>query len=343
MLKIFLLAAVFSYSCVCYGKSNLPQATNNTSTANLNVTAAISTDSSGNVFFSAAAKNAMHYNYDFGNGTFKTVASGAVNYQYPASGTYMVNVKAKNPAGYTVSASISITVIVKFSLVWSDEFDVPGLPNPLKWGYDLGTGDGGWGNNELEYYTNRRKNAVVANGVLKITALKESYNGSAYTSARLLTKGKFSFKYGKIDVRAKLPAGIGTWPAIWMLGDNISATGWPDCGEADIMEHRGSELNKIFGTLHYPGHSGANGNGSTLMINNATTQFHDYILEWTPAAIKFYVDKQLYYTVTNTGSLPFNQKFFIILNVAIGGNFGGAADTTLTSAAMEIDYVRVYQ
>ena len=228
-------------------------------------------------------------------------------------------------------------------MVWSEEFDTPGLPNASKWGYDIGTGSGGWGNNELEYYTNRIQNAEVTGGYLKITATKENYNGSAYTSARLLTKDKFSFKYGKIDVRAKLPAGVGTWPAIWMLGNNINTAGWPACGEADIMEHRGSELNKIFGTLHYPGRSGSNGDGTTVMITNATTQFHDYILEWTPAAIKFYVDTQLFYTVTNTSSLPFNQNFFIILNLAMGGNFGGPVDPAFTTDTMLVDYVRVYQ
>ncbi len=310
---------------------------------NLVVTATVSTDNSGNVSFVAAATNAVSYEYDFGNGVFKTVPSGMVIYKYPSSGTYTVNVIAKSAGGQTISRSVQVTVSVVLSLVWSDEFETAGAPDPAKWGYDIGTGANGWGNNELEYYTNRPQNAAVANGVLKITAISENYSGKAYTSARLLTKGKFSFAYGRIEVRAKLPAGAGTWPAIWMLGDNINTAGWPACGEVDIMEHRGSELNKIYGTLHYPGHFGGNGDGSTLVVPGVTTAFHNYVVEWSPATIKFYVDTQLYYTFVNTGSLPFNQNFFIILNVAMGGNFGGPVDPAFTNASMEVDYVRIYQ
>jgi beta-glucanase (GH16 family) len=167
--------------------------------------------------------------------------------------------------------------------------------------------------------------------------------GSAYTSARLLSKGKFSFKYGKIEVRAKLPAGGGTWPAIWMLGDNISSAGWPACGEIDIMEHVGNSLNKIYGTLHYPEHFGANGSGSTVMISNVTTEFHVYSMEWSNTTIKILVDNVPFYIFGNSGTLPFNQNFFIILNIAIGGKFGGNIDPNFTSGTMEIDYVRVYQ
>jgi beta-glucanase (GH16 family) len=227
--------------------------------------------------------------------------------------------------------------------VFEDNFTVNGNPDPAKWGYDFGTGSSGWGNNELQYYTNRPENAAVFNGILKINAIKENYSGSAYTSARLISKNKFSFKYGKIDVRAKFPAGVGTWPAIWMLGSNISAVSWPACGEIDIAEHRGSELNKIFGTLHYPGRSGGNADGKTLIIPNATTDFHNYIVEWTPNYIKIYVDTQLYHTFVNNSFVPFNQNFFIILNVAMGGSFGGAVDPAFTNASMEIDYVKVYK
>jgi beta-glucanase (GH16 family) len=226
-------------------------------------------------------------------------------------------------------------------LVWSDEFNKPGLPDSTKWGYDLGAG--GWGNDELEYYTSRPGNAIVKNGTLIITARKEDYKGSAYTSARLLTKGKFSFTYGKVEVRAKLPEGLGTWPAIWMLGSDISTLGWPGCGEIDIMEHLGRDMNKIYGTLHYPGHSGANGNGNTKMIKNATTEFHVYSLEWSASSIKIYLDGQLLHTVANSQGIPFNHSFFIILNVAMGGGFGGAVDPSFTHAEMEVDYVRVYR
>ncbi len=227
--------------------------------------------------------------------------------------------------------------------IWSDEFDGFGAPDATKWGYDIGIGGGGWGNNELEYYTNRSSNVSVSDGTLKITAVKETYSGSSYTSARMLSQNKFSFKYGKIEVRAKLPVGVGTWPAIWMLGNNISSNGWPACGEVDIMEAKGSAPNKIYSTFHYSGHSGGNGDGNTLIIANATTAFHIYTAEWSASCIKLSVDGQLVHTLANNASLPFNQNFFIILNVAMGGTFAGPVDASFVSSTMEIDYVRVYQ
>lgn len=314
---------------------------NNVPPTNLNLTAVVSNDNSGNVAFTATATNAVSYDFDYGNGVFATVISGVVTYKYPASGTYTVKVVARSASGQTLSQTTQVIVNVALALVWSEEFDVAGTPNPAKWGYDLGAG--GWGNNEVQNYTNRADNAVVSNGTLRITAKAETYNGSTYTSARLLSKDKFSFKYGKVEVRAKLPTGVGTWPAIWMLGNNISTVGWPACGEIDIMEHLGRDLNKIFATLHHPGHSGANGDGSTIVIPTATTEFHKYSLEWTAATIKISVDDVPFYSFTNSPGLPFNQNFFIILNIAMGGNFGGPVDPAFTSATMEIDYVRVYQ
>ena len=312
---------------------------------NLIVNAVISTDGSGSVTFTATALNATTYEYDFGNGIFQTAPSGNTVYKYPASGTYTVNVVAKSSSGLTISKSTQIIISISgtgSNLFWSEEFDKDGTPDPAKWGYDLGNGNG-WGNAELEYYTSRRENSVVEGGVLKIKAIKETYNGFNYTSARLLSKDKFEFKYGKVEVSAKIPAGVGTWPAIWMLGETINTAGWPACGELDIMEHRGSELNKIFGTLHYPGRSGGNADGNTKVIANATTEFHKYTVDWTAAFIKIYVDDQLIHSVANTANLPFNHEYFIILNVAIGGNFAGPVDPALTNATMEIDYIRVYK
>jgi beta-glucanase (GH16 family) len=332
---LVILLGLFS----CSKKSDSP--TQNPVPSNLVVNAIPTTNYSGNVSFTATATNAVSYEYDFGNGVFQTVPTGVVTYQYQNGGTYTVNVTAKGAGGQTISKSLQVTVATALGLVWSDEFNTNGAPDPAKWGYDLG--GGGYGNNELEYYTNRPENVIVENGVLKIKAIKENYNGSAYTSARLLSKDKFAFKYGKVEVSAKLPAGVGTWPAIWMLGSNISTAGWPACGEIDIMEHRGSELNKIFGTLHYPGHSGGNADGNTKMISNATTAFHKYSLDWSASAIKIYVDDQLIHTVANTASLPFNQDFFFILNVAMGGTFGGTVDPNFTNATMEVDYIRVYR
>lgn len=308
---------------------------------NLTITANVSTDNSGLVKFVATASNAVLYTFNFGNSITAISATGTLDYHYTTSGLYTVTVVAKSSSGKTASATTMVTVVVQQGLVWADNFDSDGSPNSSNWGYDLGAG--GWGNNELQYYTSRTENVSVSGGTLKINLRKESWEGSSYTSARLLSKGKFSFKYGKIEIRAKIPSGGGTWPAIWMLGDNISTAGWPGCGEVDIMEHVGNQLNRIFSTLHHPGHSGGNGDGGSLMLENATTDFHIYALEWSPTLMKFTVDNSVIYTFANRADLPFNQNFFIILNVAMGGNFGGAVDAAVTNATMEVDYVRVYQ
>jgi beta-glucanase (GH16 family) len=343
MYKLLVVFAFAVCGCACNSKETV--ATNNSVPTNLNLSAVVSTDNSGNVTFTATATNATNYDFNFGNGAFQLVPSGTITYKYAASGTYNVIVIAKNAAGASASKTIDVVVTVGTTagLIWSDEFNTPGSPDPSKWGYDIGTGSGGWGNNELQYYTNRPENVVVANGVLKINAIRENFSGSSFTSARLLTKDKFSFKYGRIEVRAKLPAGVGTWPAIWMLGSNFSTAGWPNCGEIDIMEHRGMELNKIFSTMHYPGNSGANGVGGTTVISNATTEFHLYSAVWDTTQIKFYVDNQLFFTFSNNNSIPFNQNFFFILNVAMGGNFAGPVASSFNSATMEVDYIRVYQ
>jgi len=308
----------------------------------------ISSDGSGTVVFTATADGAVSYDFEYGNGDAATAPSGTFTYKYTLSGTniYPVIVTAKGLSGLTIKKTVEITVTVSSpvsSLVWSDEFNTDGVPNPTKWEYDLGTGSGGWGNSELEYYTSRPENVIVQGGVLKIKAIKENYSGSAYTSTRMLSKGLFSFKYGRVEVSAKLPAGVGTWPAIWMLGSDISTAGWPACGEIDIMEYKGSDVNKIYGTLHYPGRSGGNADGSTKVITNASTEFHTYSLDWSATSIKIYVDGQLIHSVANTSAIPFNHDFFMILNVAMGGTFGGTVDPAFTNATMEVDYVRVYK
>ncbi len=299
-------------------------------------------DGSGVVNFTVTADNATSYRILIGSESF-TSSDGNFSYTFTNQGTntYTVYVSAYKGEKF-ISGNIAVTVFKTPNLLWADEFETDGLPNPNKWGYDTGNNNG-WGNNELEYYTNRQENAYVSGGTLKINLIKEPYQGFNYTSARLLSKGKFSFKYGRVDIRAKLPAGGGTWPALWMLGDNITTAGWPACGEIDIMEHVGNQLNKIYGTLHHPGHSGGNGDGATVNISNATTEFHIYSLDWSSTQIKFYVDNQLFYTFANNSNLPFNQNFFLIFNVAMGGNFGGAVDPNFTSSSMEVDYVRVYQ
>jgi len=346
---VSLLAIFFALVGCSKAGSDNGTPTNPNAPSNLQITATVSTDSSGNVSFSATADNAVSYVYEYGNSVVSPAGNGSVAYQYTLVGTntYTVTVTATGSTGLTVKKSIQVTVTVKTptgpsGVFWSEEFNVDGAPDPTKWGYDIGNNNG-WGNNELEYYTNRSQNVIVQGGVLKITALKESYNGYAYTSARLLTKDKFAFTYGRVDIRAKLPAGAGTWPALWTLGSDVSTNPWPACGEMDIMEQKGNEPNKIYGTLHYPGHSGANGTGSTTTITNASSDFHIYSLDWSASSIKMYVDNNLYLTFTNSAGVPFNHDFFFILNVAMGGAFGGSVDPAFTSSTMEVDYIRVYK
>lgn len=228
-------------------------------------------------------------------------------------------------------------------LVWGDEFNQDGSPDSTKWGYNLGNGQDGWGNQEKEYYTNRIENAFVKDGLLNIKAKKENYKGFGYTSARMVTENKFVFTYGTIEVRAKLPIGIGTWPAVWMLGANISKVNWPACGELDIMELKGSEPNKIYGTFHYPGRSGGNADGNTKMIPEVSTSFHKYSMEWTKSMIRIFIDGQLSHSLVNTSKMPFHKDFYIVLNLAIGGGFAGPVDPLFTESAMQIDYVRVFK
>ncbi len=240
-------------------------------------------------------------------------------------------------------------VEVPYRLVWSDEFDTPGLPDPNKWGYDVG--GNGWGNNEREYYTNARpENARVENGHLVIEARKESFSGSNYTSARLLTKNKAAWTYGIFEIRAKIPSGKGTWPAIWTLSDH-NPLNWPDDGELDIMEEVGFNPNVIYGTAHNKSYNGANGlqKGGNMNVPTAQDSFHVYKMEWTIHQIDWYVDSVKYFTYTDPGSgasaWPYYNDFFIILNIAVGGNWGGqqGIDDSIFPQQMLVDYVRVYQ
>jgi hypothetical protein len=337
--KIFIALAIWLlFSCTKASSTD----TLDVAPSNLLVQTEIAGDSSGNVIFTAKADHATSYEYNFGDGISKSSANGKITYKYVKSGSYNVTVLAKNDVGFT-STNLKVNVTVANAVFWSDEFNYTGTPDASKWGYDIGTGSNGWGNAEQQYYTSRAENAYVSNGTLKITAKAENFGGKSYTSARMLTKGKFAMQYGRVEVRAKLPKGGGTWPAIWMLGSNIDQVGWPNCGEIDIMEHLGNQENKIYHTLHYPGHSGGNATGMNHMISNATTEFHIYAMEWTAASIQFFVDGSLKYTFPNNSNIPYNHDFFLILNVAMGGNFGGAIAPGFTSGVLEIDYVRVYK
>ena len=246
------------------------------------------------------------------------------------------------------------------TLVWSDEFNYSGAVDSNKWHHQIipiinGTD---WANGELQHYTNQISNSFVSNGSLKIKAIRENYTYNnvtkPYTSARL--NSKFAFKYGRVDVRAKLPAEAGTWPAIWTLGANINevgnyfgstygSVGWPVCGEIDIMEQNGWDKTNLIGHLHY---SNANTNvyqneGSTTYIQDSSGEFHIYSLIWTENVIKILLDDVVFFERENTQEIPYDNHHYLLLNIAMGGNLGGAIPSNFNNATMEIDYVRVYE
>ena len=234
-----------------------------------------------------------------------------------------------NPDETQVVANFTSTITLQ------EEFDVDGALDESIWGYEEGTGDNGWGNNELQHYTKRADNVVIEDGMLKITAIKEAYEGAEYTSARLLTKGKFEQQYGRVEARIKLPSGKGLWPAFWMLGSNFDVVGWPQCGEIDILENKGSEPTIVAGSLHGPGYSGGNPVTKEFQLtdNRFENDFHIFGIEWTKDYVNHYVDGVLYNHITRDdvpGEWVFDQPFYIILNLAVGGDFDGApTDATI--------------
>ncbi|MBD3616814.1 MAG: glycoside hydrolase family 16 protein [Gracilimonas sp.] len=240
-------------------------------------------------------------------------------------------------------------------LIWSDEFNTTGSPNSNNWTYDIGHGNSGWGNNEVQYYTDESKNVRIENGMLIIDALKEN---NEWTSARIKTQGLKTFKFVTVKVRAKLPAGSGTWPAIWMLGSNITEIGWPASGEIDIMEHVGKDPGMIHSALHTPSSYGNTQNTGQMEVPDFSEEFHVYEAVWTPGSITFKIDGESFYTYNpstkDADTWPFHDDFFIILNVAMGGNWGSdteyetsglknGIDPNIDHARMIVDYVRVYK
>lgn len=236
-----------------------------------------------------------------------------------------------------------------WELTWSDEFDEPAgtPPNPANWTYDLGTGQDGWGNQELQSYTDSPDNVSTdGEGNMVITAIR---NGNTFTSGRIKTQGLFTQQYGRFEARLKTPYGPGLWPAFWMLGENITTVNWPQCGEIDIMELRGQQPNIINGSIHGPGYSGGNPISKGFALTNARfdTEYHIFAVEWDENKIDFFVDDFLYQRI-NRGDVPgewvYDQPFFLILNVAVGGNYVGfPTDGTPFPQRMIIDYVRVYK
>ena len=240
-------------------------------------------------------------------------------------------------------------------LIFEDDFNINGAPDPAVWGLDIGNGAAqgipGWGNNESQYYTDRSENVVVEDGILKISALKENFQGSNFTSGKVLTKGKYQRKFGRFEARIKLPWGQGIWPAFWLLGDDSNGTQvWPQIGEIDIMEYRGQEPTIVHGTVHGPGYSGGQAitKSYDLINNRFDTDFHIFGIEWGPGYINFYVDDVLYNQITPedvTGEWVFDDNdFYIIMNVAVGGTFVGPPDVnTVYPQTMLVDYVRIYE
>jgi beta-glucanase (GH16 family) len=232
---------------------------------------------------------------------------------------------------------------------WRDEFNGTAL-DLTSWGFDVG--GSGWGNNELQYYTNNRpENIYLDNGKLIIQAKKEAFMSSSYTSSRILTKGKKEFTFGRIDIRAKLPVAKGIWPALWMLGKKIDQTNWPACGEIDIMELVGKDPNKVYGTLHWAGTTGSRvqyGTNYTLPTGDFSQKFHVFTLIWEANSVEILMDDISYYkfdrTRVGSAAYPFNEPFFLIFNVAVGGDWPGSPDATTTfPQQMVVDYVRVFK
>lgn len=245
-----------------------------------------------------------------------------------------------------------------YFLVWGDEFEYDGKLDESKWHHQIiPPNNGSWWNNEAQHYTNSTKNSIVSDGTLKIIAIKENYtvdnSTKNYTSARL--NSKFGFKYGRVDVKAKLPSTQGTWPAIWTLGTNINeignffgdsegSVGWPRCGEIDIMEQNGWNKNELYGYFHFANPQGEYGNhGNITSISNASGEYHIYSMEWTDEIIKILIDDKEFVSLINNGNVPYDNRHYLLLNIAIGGNLGGDIDPSFSQDRMEIDYVRVFQ
>ena len=315
-------------------------------------------------FTNTSTGDYLYVDWDFGNGHASgksTDKAKAYTAYYPLQGDYNVELRLWGPANNLADTKVVSQLITieqddpkytaKENLIWSDEFNGSSI-NPNYWKLETGTGDNGWGNNELQSYTNG-DNVEVKDGKLILTAKKvnDKKERGSYTSTRMISWGKQEFKYGRIEVRAKLPSGTGIWPAIWMLGSNLGTAGWPACGEIDIMEYVGYEPDVVHATVHTTDGSGSNGNGNSKVLTTCEEQFHIYGLYWTEDKLQFYIDTpdnivHTYSPVIKTeANWPFDKPHFFILNVAVGGNWGGVkgVDNSIFPQAMTVDYVRVYQ
>lgn len=336
--------------------------------SDLTVTVLNIDETSREVEIQASANNAVNYELYIGVATTPSDESenGFFRYTFEADGRFEISVRAYGSSGKYLQKSSELVIDTGeepvpvgqgystplsyegYSLVWNDEFSGSGI-NSSDWTFEIGDGCPnlcGWGNNELQYY--RSENAWVENDVLTIEARKENYGGRAYTSSRMITQQKQSFQYGRIDIRALLPEGQGIWPALWMLGENITSNGWPACGEIDIMELvGGTGDNTVHGTVHYDngGHV-YEGEGYTLSSGVFSDEYHVFSLIWDSEKIRIYVDDQKYFekNITDANLSEFHKPFFLIFNIAVGGNWPGNPDqTTVFPQQMKVDYVRVFQ
>ena len=331
---------------------------------NLQLVATISDDGSGRVDFVAVANNADRYLFSFGQGANESIRStdGKASTVYTESGTYTVKVIAylsDKSTEITKQITVNKNEVIDntgflspesypgMTLVWQDEFNGTELDSKF-WNFEEGNGNEGWGNQELQYY--RKENTKVGSGYLTITAKKESFGGKEYTSSRLTTEEKKAFLYGRIDFRAKLPKGQGIWPAFWALGANIRTTPWPFSGEIDIMEMVGGgpgKDNTAHGTVHYEdgGHKYIGGS-TTLTSGDFYDKFHVFSLVWTETSLKWYVDNVEFYKFDSTGANKdeFRRSYFLLINLAVGGNWPGAPNaSTVFPQKYIVDYVRVFQ
>ena len=335
----------------------------------LNIEIVNPNDGSGMVTVAATAFNTVEYHFYMGDGQSQdplVSTDGIIEYKYQVLGTYLVEVRAYGTSGRYVKKTKEIVVksdtpvsvgqgytspteYEGYELVWNDEF----IGNALdgnNWTHEIGTGCPnlcGWGNNELQYY--REENTSVGDGVLTITAKKESFQGSSYTSSRIITEDKREFKYGRFDIRALLPRGQGLWPAIWMLGANHDAIGWPFCGEIDIMEMIGGDgrENTVYGNVYWDENGTRNQPDiTTLDSGNFFDEYHVFSIIWDETEICWLVDDVKFhsFSITQSTRAAFRNEFFFILNVAVGGNFPGSPDeTTVFPTEMKVDYIRVFQ
>ncbi len=368
MLYFSILASIFVLSC------SSTEAETDTIPTNLTVIITIvgtsdtqpAGDGSGEVRVSAYAEDAVRYAYRFDNGELQETASRTMNHTFSREGTnsYSIEVYAYSASGESISKTQTINVFKSSaeetaSLVFADEFEYNGSPDSSKWHHQvIGPNNGSWYNGEAQHYTASLENSYVSNGTLKIKAIKEEHTSGgttkSYTSARL--NSKYAFTYGRVEVRAKLPAQAGTWPAIWTLGANINETGnyfgqqygsvgWPACGEIDIMEQTGWDKNSTIAYFHWGNtNTGVySSEGGETAVPTATNEFHIYSLEWDANTLIIKVDDTLVYQLANTQDKPYDNPHYLLLNIAMGGNLGGEIPTNFADATLEIDYVRVYQ